>query len=181
MGRRVAVVATVVAVLAVLSLSHRFGRAQPTGNYRPVIPADALTNGCFPLPGDVRFDFAYQVRSDGDQVVGGVSRRLLIGQYDRIDEAEARVRIVEEFVGAGFVPVREPAPYDAVLTSRDGAGQVVGLKVEQLPDLSDDAVVRGTFVLVLPPAAPPAAAPAVCDDPESTKRFVHWWLQWPLP
>ncbi|HYG92231.1 MAG TPA: hypothetical protein VD859_01480, partial [Nocardioides sp.] len=49
-ARLAARVAVAVVVLAVLLLSHRIGRAEPTGDYRPELPPDALTNGCYPLP-----------------------------------------------------------------------------------------------------------------------------------
>ncbi len=162
----------IVLVLVVLLLSHRFGRAEPTGDYRPDIPLDALTTGCFPLPGDVVFpDFGYQVRLDGDVEVDGELRRRLVGQYDQIDEAEALDLIVGNFVNAGFVASKRPAPYDAVLR-QPGAGRadVVRVMVAQLPGIEDDTLVRGTFELDLPVTEVRSDDPA-CSDPRSTKRW----------
>ena len=85
-ARRLGALAGIGIILAVLLLSHRFGRAEPTGSYRPVLAPDALENGCFPLPGGATLDFAYQIRRDGDREIGGEMRRLLVGQYDEIDE-----------------------------------------------------------------------------------------------
>lgn len=159
-----------VAVLAVLLLSHRFGRAEPTGDYRPELPPDALATGCFPLPGGAELDFAYQVRRDGDVEIDGELRRLLVGQYDEIDEPEALAAIVADFTEAGFVPVKRPAPYDAVLRQPGGA-DVVRVTVEQLPGIEEDTLVRGTFELDLPVVRARPDAPEVCSDPKSTKRW----------
>jgi hypothetical protein len=164
--------AGIVAVLAVLLLSHRFGRADPTEDYRPVVPPDALTNGCYPLPGDVRFSFGYQIRLDGDVRVDGELRRRLIGQYDELDAPEALDAIVADFAAAGFVAARRPAPYGAVLRE-PGAGrhEIVRVMVEQLRDIEEDTIVRGTFELDLPVVEPPKDAPDVCSQPKSTKRW----------
>lgn len=166
-----ALVGTVV-VLAVLLMSHRFGRAEPTGDYRPDLPPDALATGCFPLPGGTTLDFGYQVRRDADVEVDGELRRVLVGQYDELDEAEALDAIVADFAEAGFVASRRPAPYDAVLR-RPGAerGDVVRVTVEQLPGIEADTLVRGTFELDLPVVQPRPRAPEVCTDPKSTKRW----------
>ncbi len=158
-------------VLVVLLLSHRFGRAEPTGVYRPDIPADALESGCFPLPGDVIFDFAYQIRRDGDFEINGEERRIVQGQYDEIDEPEALAAIVADFVEAGFVASDRPGPYDAVL-SKPGRGDVVRVVVTQLAGIEQDTIVRGSFVLELPLAEAPPPTREVCDDPAVTKRWV---------
>lgn len=156
-------------VLVILLLSHRFGRADPTEDYRPELPPDALTNGCFPLPGDVRLDFPYQVRSDGDVETEEGLRRHLVGQYDEIDRAEALASIVDDFRDAGFTEVPESGEHDAVLRHPDEG--VVRVQVEQLPDIEEDTLVRGTFELDLPVARKHPDAPEVCDDPKSTKRW----------
>ncbi len=171
-ARRLGAFAGIALMLAVLLLSHRFGRATPTEDYRPDVPADALAAGCFPLPGGVTLDFGYQVRRDGDVEVDGEVRRRLVGQYDEIDEGDALAAIVADFVEAGFVASERPAPYDAVLRE-PGAGRadVVRVMVEQLPGIEEDTVVRGTFELDLPVVKAPVDAPALCSDPKVTKRW----------
>ncbi|WP_322937667.1 hypothetical protein [Nocardioides bizhenqiangii] len=171
-ARRIGALAGIGLVIAVLLLSHRIGRADPTGDYRPDLPPDALATGCFPLPGGVTLDFGYQIRRDGDVEVDGELRRRLFGQYDEIDESEALEVIVADFVEAGFVASRRPAPYDAVLR-KPGAGRadVVRVSVEQLSGIEEDTLVRGTFELDLPVAKASPDAPAVCSDPRATKRW----------
>lgn len=163
--------AGIAVVLAVLLLSHRFGRADPTGDYRPVLAPDGLAMGCYPLPGGVTFDFGYQLRRDGDVEVDGELRRVLIGQYDEMDEGEALDAIVADFGEAGFVASRRPAPYDAVLR-RPGTtrADVVRVMVEPLPGIEEETLVRGTFELDLPVAEAGSDAPD-CGDPQSTKRW----------
>jgi hypothetical protein len=164
--------AGVVVVLVVLLLSHRFGRAEPTGAYRPAVPPAALTTGCYPLPGDATLEFAHQVRRDGDVEVGGELRRILVGQYDEIDETGALAAIVTAFEEVGFVASPWPAPYDGVLQRAGARGvDTVGVLVEQLPGIEDDTIVRGRFVLVLPVVTTPPGAPEVCSDSSSTKRW----------
>jgi hypothetical protein len=178
MGKaRAGALAGIVVVLALLLLSHRFGRAEPTGDYRPVVPPDALATGCYPLPGDATLDFGYQVRRDGDVQVDGELRRVLVGQYDELDAPEALAAIVADFEDAGLVASRRPAPYDAVLRQPDaGRADVVRVMVEQLPDIEDDTLVRGTFRLDLPVVEAAPDAPEVCTDPKSTKRWhEHAW------
>lgn len=171
-AQRVGALAGIVVILVVLLLSHRFGRADPTQDYRPDIPADALETGCFPLPAGATLDFAYQIRRDGDVEVDGETRRILFGQYDEIDEAEALDAIVADFMEVGFVASRRPAPYDAVLR-QPGAGreEVVRVTVEQLAGIEEDTLVRGTFELDLPVVELRPDAPEVCSDPKATKRW----------
>lgn len=171
-ARSTGALAGVVAILVVLLLSHRFGRAEPTADYRPEVPPDALATGCFPLPGGAELTFAYQVRRDGDVETDGEMRRRLIGQYDLIDEDAALAAIVADFADAGFVPSQRPAPsYDAVLRRPGGNGQdVVRVMVEQLPGIEEDTLVRGTFELDLPVVAA-QKDDAVCSDPKATKRW----------
>ncbi|KAA1419528.1 hypothetical protein F0U44_13975 [Nocardioides humilatus] len=171
MGRRTVALAASAVVLVVLLLSHTFGRAEPTGDYRPDLPADALATGCFPLPGDTRLTFGYQVRHDGDVEVDGELRRRLVAQYDELDDTEALAAIVADFEDAGFVASQRPAPYDAVLRAPgSGRGEVVRVMVEALPDTDDDTLVRGTFELDLP-VVKAAKDDAVCSDPKATKRW----------
>ncbi|WP_147381420.1 hypothetical protein [Nocardioides immobilis] len=171
-ARRVGTLAGIAVVLAVLLLSHRFGRADPTGDYRPVLVPDGLALGCYPLPGGVTFDFGYQLRRDGDVEVDGEKRRVLFAQYDEMDEDEALAAIVDDFAEAGFVASERPAPpYDAVLRRPgDARADVVRAVVEPLPGVEDDTIVRGTFELDLPVAELASDAPD-CDDPSSTKRW----------
>jgi hypothetical protein len=171
-ARRLLLPAGIAVVLVVLLLSHRFGRAHPTGDYRPVLPPDALATGCFPLPGDATLDFEHQIRSDGNLDEDGTVRRRLVGQYDEIDAPAALDAIVDAFSEVGFVAARRPAPYDAVLRRPDaGRAAVVRVTVEELPGIEADTLVRGTFELDLPVAKPRPDAPAVCTDPKSTKRW----------
>ncbi len=169
--RRLGALAGIV-VLVVLLLSHRFGRADPTEDYRPDVPPDALATGCFPLPGGATLDFGYQVRRDGDVEVDGELRRILVGQYDELDAPEALDAIVADFVQAGFVASKRPVPYDAVLR-QPGAGRadVVKVMVEELPGIDRETIVRGTFELDLPVVTARPGAPAVCSDPRATKRW----------
>jgi hypothetical protein len=172
--------AAIALALVLVLLSHRFGRAEPDGGYRPDLPTDALESGCFPLPGEVVFDFGYQIRGDTDVARGDGVRRVVQGQYDEIDEAEALAAIVADFAAAGFVASEQPAPYDAVLAQPGGGGDVVGVVVNPLPGVEDDAIVRGTFVLDLPVLESPARAAAECEDPAVTKRWVFpiWANPW---
>ena len=177
-ARRLAWAALAVVVLVVLLLSHRFGRAEPTGDYRPELPPDALRNGCYPLPGGVDLELPYLVRSDGDVRIGDAVRRRLLGHYSLVDEAEAEERLVSSFTEAGF---REAAGEDSLVEQGDllggegrvlrkpGAGRVV-IHVEPLPDTSEETLVRGTFVLDLP-VAERASDSEWCDRPSSTKRW----------
>jgi hypothetical protein len=170
-SRRTGALAGIVVVLVVLLLSHRFGRAEPTADYRPDLPPDALATGCYPLPGDASLDFAYQVRSDGDVEVDGELRRVLVGQYDEIDAPAALAAIVDDFTEVGFVASERPAPYDAVLhLPGGGPAEEVRVTVEQLPGIEEDTIVRGTFELDLP-VAELASDDEICADPRSTKRW----------
>jgi len=170
--RRVWAIAGIAVVLAVLLLSPRFGRADPTGDYRPVLAPDGLAIGCYPLPGGVTFDFPYQLRSDGDVEVDGELRRVLVAQYDEMGEAAALDAIVADFAEAGFVESQRPAPpYDAVLRRPGGArADVVRVTVEPLPGVEEDMIVRGTFELDLPVAEVGSDSPD-CESPQSTKRW----------
>jgi hypothetical protein len=171
-ARRMGASAGIVLVLVVLLLSHRFGRAVPTEDYRPDVPPDALATGCFPLPGGATLDFGYQVRHDGDVEIDGETRRVLVGQYDEIDASEALHAIVADFVEAGFVASTRPVPYDAVLRQPGAGGvDVVRVMVAELPGIDHDTIVRGTFELDLPVVKARPEAPAVCSDPRATKRW----------
>jgi hypothetical protein len=167
--RRWAAAAGAVVVLA--ASSNCYGRAEPTGRYRPDLPPAALATGCYPLPAGVRLDLPFQVRSDGDSPSG---RRHLVLQFDLIDATAARQRIVAAFAAAGFEqsPARNTAS-DVVLI-RDDSGHArttVRVTVRPIPGVDQDAVVQGTVDLDLPRVPLSSAAP-VCAESSSTKRFA---------
>lgn len=135
--------------LGLLLLSPTFGRAEPVGSYRPPLPSDALTDGCWPLPGDVLLDFGYQVRSDELIATHDGRRRMLVLHYDEVSGEEATRRVEEAFGSAGVD--------DVILTAVD------------FVDTAPDAVVRGQLVLELPPSRP-ERRPG-CREPFSTKKF----------
>lgn len=174
--KRWAIAALSVLAVTLVALSPSFGRAEPTGEYRPPLPPDALTNGCYPLPDGVRFDFSYQVRSDGD----ADGRRTLVVQYNLIDLDEAVTAVTRAFSDAGF---REIVSLDSTVDTdgrpiddqrsfalMKGSSVVSGFAYPMDP-LTDDQLVRGTIQLDLPVVARQSDAP-VCSDVESTKRFA---------
>lgn len=142
---------TCVGVVLVV-LSPAFGRADVVGTYRPLLPPDGLSTGCYPLPGGVELDFEYVLRRDG-QVVNALGlRRNTVIHFDRIDAAEALTRAEERFRAAGVL--------DRVrLSARDFDGA------------AEDGVVRGEMVLDLPPVGRSSDSDA-CLDVYSTKRFT---------
>lgn len=144
-------------LLVAILISPHVGRAEPLGNYRPLLPADALKSGCYPLPTGMTIDFPYQVRRDGDvQGPTGPQRRLVL-QYDEIDAATARARITAALERAGLPASR------AVVTA--------------YPRIPADSLVRGQIVLTLPVVAEQTDVPdpAQCANPFSTKRFPPDW------
>lgn len=144
-------------VLALVLVSPHVGRAEPTGNYRPPLPADAIASGCYPLPSGLTIDFPYQVRRDGDVDGPGGRHRRLVLQYDEIDEATARARITAALRRAGL-----PASAATVTAYR------------RIPS---DSIVRGQIVLTLPSVAQASDVPdpEQCANPFSTKRFPPSW------
>ncbi|WP_182379065.1 hypothetical protein [Nocardioides sp. WS12] len=174
--RRVGVAAGVIAVLVVLLFSHSFGRAVPTNNYRPLLTTDAIESGCYPLPGDAKFDgLAYQVRWDEDVETPEGKRRHLYGQYDLVDSVEAQRLLVAAFTRVGF------DEYGSQELTKNGIRTVdvnlakgdeeVGITVTSLPGTSAETLVRGEFELDLPVVAKAKDDP-VCDSPSSTKRWA---------
>lgn len=170
-------------VCAVLvALSPTFGRAQPSGAYRPPLPPDALTNGCYPLPAGVTLDFAYQVRRDGDVTLAGEGRRRRLQlQYDLVDIDAAAAALTRSFVRAGFRTDHDsqqvvPPGGRRVTLSKPGIGRVSAV-LTPLSPLRSDQIVRGTIVLDLPVTARASKAP-VCSDPASTKRFTAEPTTW---
>lgn len=174
--RRVGVAVGVVAVLVVLLLSHSFGRAVPTNNYRPLITTDAIESGCYPLPGDARFDgLAYQVRWDEDVATPEGERRHLYGQYDLVDSVEAQRLLVAAFTRVGFEEVGSQELTKNGIRTVDvnlaKGEEQVGITITELPDTSAETLVRGEFELDLPVVAKAKDDP-VCDFPSSTKRWA---------
>lgn len=165
--RRAAIGLAVVIAVALMALSPSFGRAEPTGNYRPELPPDALTNGCYPLPDGLALDFPYQVRNDEDVGVGGEQRRQLTVQYDLVDAPEVVESLTASFLDAGFTTLT--ATDDELAFERADTGTVTAT-VTPLDGITEESIVRGTVVLELP-SIPVASDDPVCDDPYSTKRF----------
>lgn len=137
--------------LVLVALSPSFGRATPSGSYRPPLPPDALTNGCWPLPGHARLTFPYQVRSDHLALTHHGVRRQLVLHYDVLDAPAVRRRLHRAFERAEVL-------------------DRVRMRVEPFEDVSDSMVVRGTVVLLLPPTEHRRGR-AVCGEPSSTKQF----------
>ncbi|RNL65329.1 hypothetical protein EFK50_05050 [Nocardioides marmoriginsengisoli] len=164
--KRATVVAGCVLGAVLIVLSPQFGRAEPSGRYRPPLPPDALTTGCYPLPTGLTIDFPYQVRTDED-LADGRTRRLVL-QYDEIDADQARRDLAEALVRAGFTP---RARGDVLDYAKPGVGQVRAT-ITPIPRLGDDDLVRGTVELILPKVARTSDAPE-CLDRFSTKRFAE--------
>ena len=161
------------AALVLLLLSHSFGRAVPTNNYRPLITTDAIASGCYPLPGNAQLDLPHQVRWDGDVETAQGERRILRGQYDLVDLDEAVERLVASFTAVGFAAIpyhHSVPPSDDSVTLFRGREHVT-ITVTELPGTSAETLVRGTFVLDLPVAKLARPDDPVCADPKSTKRW----------
>lgn len=170
---RVGIAVGAVVVLVVLLLSHAFGRAVPTNNYRPLPTTDAIESGCYPLPGGARFDdLAYQVRWDGDVSTPQGERRYLRGQYDLVDRAEAERLLVAAFERIGFVAAAEDGgdPTTATTVLRKG-GEEIALTVTEIPGTSEETLVRGEFIMDLPVADLARPDDPVCELSSSTKRW----------
>jgi hypothetical protein len=164
--RRVAGLVLVAVAVGLVLVSGSFGRAHPTGSYRPELPPAALSNGCWPLPPGVTFDFPHQVRSDAD--VGDPPRRRLVLQFDVIDADAARALVGDAFVSAGF-DRRVSTDPERLVFDKASYG-TVNVEMTPLP-AAEEFVVRGTVVLDLPTSEPLTTSP-VCDQPFSTKRFL---------
>ena len=97
--RRTIILGAVVAVLALVLLSPRFGRATTVHNYRPDLPPDALA--CWPLPGGLRLPFAYQVRRES--IVDGPRgpQRSILLQFDQVDPRTAEQRLAAAVRASG--------------------------------------------------------------------------------
>lgn len=170
---RVGIAVGALVVLVLLLLSHGFGRAVPTNNYRPLLTTDAIESGCYPLPGGVRLDgLAYQVRWDEDVATAQGERRHLRGQYDLVDRDEALRLLVASFRKGGFLPVDGTVDADGVTMLRDGADRVA-ITVTEIPGTSEETLVRGEFLLDLPVAELARPDDPICEFPSSTKRWAE--------
>ena len=178
--RRLGLASTAVFVLVLLLASQSFGRAVPTGNYRPPMTVDALESGCYPLPGNARLDgLSYQIRRDRDVRTDAGARRHLQGQYNLVERHAAEALLVAAFARVGF-RVESDQGGRIVLVKGD---QRAGLRVTELPDTSARTLVRGEFDLDLPVAALARPDDPVCASSASTKRRpdVGLDLREPLP
>ncbi|MDF9716724.1 hypothetical protein INN71_11090 [Nocardioides sp. ChNu-153] len=172
----VAVLAVVLVVLAVLGDS--FGRARPSGSYRPALVGNTVLDGCFPLPGDARPDLAFVVRSDGDVATDAGPRRRLVLHWSEVGLPEAATALEEAFTAVGFtVTDATSGPADGVLRLSGPAGERVVVELRSFDD-EPPLLVRGEAVLDLPVAAPARTDPP-CDAVTTTKRFGdrpgEWW------
>jgi hypothetical protein len=169
-----AVLVAGVLVLIVLAVAGQsFGRAEPTGNYRPPLVADTLQLGCYPLPDGVTLDFPYVVRSDGDVATAAGERRVLVLHWSLLDLDEVRDRVREAFTRAGFEVAGRPATTSAVLLTRPepgGGSTRVTARFTELDNRSPDPIVRGVLELDLPVVALSSDDPE-CANPFVTKRF----------
>lgn len=137
--------------VAALLVSPALGRASTTAEYRPRVAPDGLSTGCYPLPGGVTLPVTAVLRRDGETLTAaGVRRRLLL-HVDRLDAAAAVAEVEAAFAAAGVAGL-------VTVTGRD-------------LDVPDDALVRSSLVLDLPPIAP-QLDDRVCSDENSTKRFL---------
>ncbi len=163
--------ALVLFVLAVAGQS--FGRAEPTGNYRPDLVPDPLGLGCYPLPDGVDLDFPYVVRRDGDVVTTSGERRSLVLHWSLLDLTEVRDRLRTDFTRAGFTvtgPVGDASELSLARSLPGGGTTRVEAQLTELDDPSPDPIVRGVLELDLPVVALSSADPD-CTNPYVTKRF----------
>ncbi|MFS3129742.1 hypothetical protein ACLM5J_15180 [Nocardioides sp. Bht2] len=164
--RRGAVALVILAVVLIIAFSNSFGRAEPTGNYRPPLPPVTLDTGCYPLPDGVHFDFSYQTRRDGDVETDRGIRRVLRIQWNLVDVEQARRNVLAAFTDAGFTVVSDE-PRSATVTRAD-VGEV-SWRLSPL-DVSPDTIVQGWVVFDLPAIARQSDAEE-CGWPSVTKRF----------
>ncbi len=154
--------------LVIAAFSNSFGRAEPTGNYRPPLQQAALDTGCYPLPDGVHFDFPFQVRWDTDVDTPEGTRRHLLLQYDLIGADEARAGLLEAFTRAGFTVVADE-PLSATVR-KPGVGPV-SWQIQPL-DVAADVAVQGNVRFDLP-SIPAQSDDPVCSDRFTTKRFAR--------
>ena len=92
---RVTAAALVAGVVLVL-VSPVLGRADVNGSYRPVLPPDGLTTGCYPLPGGVVPDFAYVLRRDGETLAADAAQRFDLLGHRRGDAGHREEAAIAE-------------------------------------------------------------------------------------
>ena len=159
-----------VVVVVVLLFSHDFGRAAPTGNYRPLLPADALATGCYPLPDGAVLDLPHQIRRDGNVRTAAGPRRQLVGQFDLIGRDAAIERMVEAFTRVGFVAGSPQDDGDQRAVTLTKGAETVTVTAEPYPHTGPGILVRGQFTMDLPVTTAAKDDP-VCSDPKATKRW----------
>jgi|GEM_PF-1370912 len=172
--RRTALLAAalLLALVVASALGSSFGRADPTGSYRPELVGDTIKDGCYPLPGGAQLGFPYVVRTDGDVVGAEGPRRHLVLHWSEVDRDEVVAGLESAFAEVGLTDATRSD--DGTLTL---AGTVDGTPVEVRATLTDidnpspDPIVRGRVELDLPVAERAPDAPATCDDKFTTKRF----------
>jgi hypothetical protein len=168
LARRVGLTAGTMIGIGLIAFSGHFGRAHPVDNYRPALPPAALSTGCWPLPAGLRFTFPFQVRTDGDTTGAEGQRRHLLMQFDLISLDEARTRVRQDFVAAGFTPRTGPSA-DTLRFHKPGVGPVAAT-LAAFDGVTADSIVQGTIALDLPSIRVQSSAP-VCSQPSATKRF----------
>jgi hypothetical protein len=162
------IVAVLIAVAALtVAFSNQFGRAEPTGAYRHVLPPRTLDLPCFPLPGHARLNFGAVVRADGDVTRDGVARRRMVLHYLDLDAPAVRAELVEAFGAVGFTATPSSEARRVTMTRPNGER----LTFEIAPfDVPAETVVKGEVTLDLPDQALASHDPW-CADPHATKRF----------
>ncbi|MFW6773712.1 hypothetical protein ACOACO_05475 [Nocardioides sp. CPCC 205120] len=184
--RALTAVVALVALLVVLAvLGDSFGRARPSGSYRPALVGNTVLDGCFPLPGDARPDLAFVVRSDGDVETAEGPRRRLVLHWSEVGLPEAAAALEDAFTAVGFTVAEASTTVgDGGDGGDEGVVRLAGPGGERvvvaLRAFDDDPplLVRGEAVLDLPVAAPARTDPP-CDGVTTTKRFGdrpgEWW------
>lgn len=170
LGRIFGGILLVIVILAV-AFSNEFGRAEPTGRYRPELPPPTLTLACYPLPGDATLDFGAVVRTDGDVTLDGVPRRQMVLHYLDLDVAGVRAALVEAFTEAGYVETGASAGAGSAttvtMTGPNGAYLVFDIEAFDVPE---ETVVKGEVTLDLP-VQELASDDPWCSNWYATKRF----------
>lgn len=162
-----------VSTLLVVAYSTQTGRAEPIGSYRPVLPASAFTGACNPLPSEVELIFDHQLRMD--RMItdpGGREIRRLDLHFDLTDAANVLRALELTLFEAGFVDVPPPTGADPAVSEwfeRDDYG-LIGVAATDFGG-AEDHVVRGSWLMDLPPETLTPETRAACDDPVQTKRW----------